>query len=134
MHFVDSEEALDTGCSEEMKKRTSSKQFPRTARLLTARDYAAAFKKNKRLSDKYWTVLAHRSDQAEPRLGLAIAKKRAKRAVDRNRIKRVARESFRHVSSGLSHTELVVMNRDETAKTDSKTLREALDRLLSKLE
>lgn len=121
--------SLPAGVSSE----ESCKEFPRTARLLTARDYAAAFKKNKRLSDRYWTVLVHRSDQQAPRLGLAIAKKRAKRAVDRNRIKRVARESFRHLRSNLSHTELVIMNRDETAKTDSKTLRDSLDLLLSRL-
>ncbi|MFK7995119.1 MAG: ribonuclease P protein component [Granulosicoccus sp.] len=109
------------------------KGFPRSARLLTARDYAAAFKKNKRLSDQYWTVLVHRADQDEPRLGLAIAKKRAKLAVDRNRIKRIARESFRHHRSRLTRIQLVVMNRDQTAGTDSRILRTALDSLLGKL-
>ncbi|MFK7859134.1 MAG: ribonuclease P protein component [Granulosicoccus sp.] len=111
----------------------STQRFPRSARLLTASDYAAVFKKSKRLSDRYWTVLAHSADQIEPRLGLAIAKKRAKRAIDRNRIKRIARESFRHHRSSLTHTELVVMNRDETAHTDSRILRASLDRLLEKL-
>ena len=128
------EETLDTGHSGEVRSVKPSEEFPRSARLLTARDYAGAFKKNKRLSDRYWTVLVHLSDQPSPRLGLAIAKKRAKRAVDRNRIKRVARESFRHLRSRLSYTELVIMNRDETARTDSKTFREALDRLLTRLE
>jgi len=74
----------------------SDASFPRDARLLEAAGYGQVFKRNKRLTNRYWIVLAHRSGSDHSRLGLAIAKKRAKRAVDRNRIKRIARESFRH--------------------------------------
>jgi len=107
--------------------------FPRTARLLTARDYGTVFQKNRRLSDKYWTVLVHQSESASPRLGMAIAKKRAKRAVDRNRIKRIARESFRHQLPNLSHIELVIMNRQEAVSASNNTLRASLDILLSRI-
>lgn len=106
--------------------------FPRKHRLLTAADYSVVFKKSKRVSDRYWTILVHSSDCSTPRLGLAIAKKRAKRAVDRNRLKRLVRETFRARSSMLCGKQLVVMNRDETVKTDSSVLRGSLEVLLSR--
>ena len=107
--------------------------FPRAARLLTGSDYSQVFKQNKRYSDKYWTILVKRNDTGLSRLGLAIAKKRAKRAVDRNRIKRVAREAFRHQRSSLSGLELVVMNRDAATGASAQELRLSIDRLLGKM-
>ncbi|MFK8081323.1 MAG: ribonuclease P protein component [Granulosicoccus sp.] len=121
------------GGSVESQSVGATRKFPRSARLLSAGDYAAAFRKNKRLSDRYWMVLVHQSEQSSPRLGLAIAKKRARLAVDRNRIKRIAREAFRHEAPNLSHKSIVIMNRDDTAKADSAILRSALDSLLARL-
>lgn len=115
--------------------------FPREARLLDAADYSQVFKRNKRLANRYWIVLGHRrqssasnkstdaSAQQASRLGLAIAKKRAKRAVDRNRIKRVARESFRHNRTRLVGYDAVVMNKDNAASASTIELRQSLDTL-----
>lgn len=113
--------------------------FPREARLLDAAGYGLVFKRNKRLSNRYWIVLGHNkhskntaesSPEAEPsRLGLAIAKKRAKRAVDRNRIKRIARESFRHNRKQLVGYDAVVMNKDHAASASAIELRQSLDTL-----
>ena len=107
--------------------------FPRTARLLTASDYSAVFGKNKRLSDRYWTILVYRNETAQTRIGLAVAKKRAKRAVDRNRLKRIVRESFRHSKEKLTGTDIVVMNRDDTVKASNFELRDSLARLFEKV-
>ena len=108
-------------------------RFPRSARLLTAAEYAGVFRKNRRFSDRYWTVLFRSDAPGQARLGLAIAKKRAKRAVDRNRIKRVARESFRFHQQQLYGCELVIMNRDDAGKVDAPTLRSSLDTLMNQL-
>ena len=107
--------------------------FPRSARLLTAADYACVFKKNQRFSDKYWTILVHTDKSLQPRLGLAIAKKRAKRAVDRNKIKRIARESFRAHRKELKGLQLVVMNRDAATRESTLGLRRAMDALCLKI-
>lgn len=113
--------------------------FPREVRLLDASGYGQVFKRNKRLSDRYWIVLGHRiqapsnvegAAERKPvssRLGLAIAKKRAKRAVDRNHIKRIARESFRHNRERLEGFDVVVMNKDKAASASSLELRQSLD-------
>ena len=103
--------------------------FPREARLLDGASYAQVFKRNQRLNNRYWIVLVHRSGLEGSRLGLAIAKKRAKRAVDRNRIKRIARESFRQNRVLLNGLDMVVMNKDQAKTATRVELRQSLDML-----
>lgn len=62
------------------------------------------------------------SDRGEARLGLAIAKKQVRRAVDRNRIKRIVRESFRHHQQQLASVDYVVMARRDTAAASNAEL------------
>ena len=107
--------------------------FPRSSRLLNAGDYSQVFKQNRRFADRFWTALVHRDESRPARLGLAIAKKRARRAVDRNRLKRVTRESFRHQQQTLTGLQIVVMNRDPATKASSGELRASLDTLLGKI-
>ncbi|NND90690.1 MAG: ribonuclease P protein component [Granulosicoccus sp.] len=107
--------------------------FPRTARLLSTADYSQVFARSKRYTDRYWTILVRVDDASPARLGLAIAKKRARRAVDRNRLKRVAREAFRHNRSALTGLDMVVMNRDAATSAASCELREALEALFLKM-
>jgi len=108
--------------------------FPRSQRLLGARDYDVVFKRNRRVVNRYFTVLGHRRQAGDSRLGMAIAKKRAKHAVTRNRIKRVCRESFRQQGQNLSGFDVVVMNRDAAATATKQELRLALDDLWKKLQ
>lgn len=121
-----------------------SGSFPRSARLLTAADFNGVFRgNNKRFGNHFWTALAVRRKPADPqdsqdeqcepdsgaRLGLAIAKKRARRAVDRNRLKRQVRESFRLHRESLGSMDVVVMNRDSAASAGKPELRRKLDEL-----
>lgn len=85
-----------------------------------------------RSADRYFTVLGREralpsaapSDGA--RLGLAISKRCAQRAVARNRIKRVVRESFRLTRWRLKAIDLVVLCRPDAADADTATLRASL--------
>ena len=101
--------------------------------MLTAGDYSQVFKQNKRYSDNFWTILVRREESRPARLGLAIAKKRAKRAVDRNKLKRVVREAFRYQQSTLAGLEMVVMNRDSATKASAAELRVSIDALFVKM-
>jgi ribonuclease P protein component len=57
---------------------------------------------------------------------LAISKKQVRRAVDRNRLKRLAREVFRRHRADLEGLDFVVMARARAAVKDNRTLCDAL--------
>ena len=67
------------------------------------------------------------------RLGLAISKRVSKRAVERNRIKRLLRESFRRVRHQLPSVDLMVMAREQAAGVPGPELLAEIDGLWKKL-
>ena len=85
--------------------------FPRYLRLTAAKQYQRVFAGSSRFGNRYIMVLAKENQLEYPRLGLAISKKAVKRAVDRNRIKRIVRESFRLNSANLPGVDIIVMCR-----------------------
>ena len=80
-----------------------------------------------------YILLATRNTLAHPRLGLAVSKKHARRAEHRNRIKRVARESFRYHQHSLMGLDIVVLARHKIIDISSKNLRMDLDNRWEKL-
>ena len=85
------------------------------------------FARPTRSADAYFTVLAAVSEQRSARLGLAISKKQVARAVDRNRLKRLIRESFRQHLEELCGLDLVVMARRSALGIDNARLRGSLE-------
>lgn len=123
-------------CADPSASSAEDSRFPRAVRLLSESSYSAVFgSKNIRVSDGLWTVLAVRNSLNPPRarLGLAISKKRARRAVDRNRLKRLARESFRQHRQCLKGYDIVVMNRDRSVNATNPELSASLTRHWHKL-
>lgn len=98
-------------------------KFEKSKRLLTPTVYACVFKKTSfkvhqphllffvRLHDVDGTVVM------DSRLGLAITKKKVKRANERNRIKRLSREYFRLHQADFSHKLDVVVTVKQTTKS-----------------
>ena len=101
--------------------------FPRPNRLNTSADFARVFKRAQRSSDRFFTVLYRRNNLGYPRLGLAIAKKRVRRAVARNRLKRIIRDSFRHAKNQLLGVDIVIMARDQTEQAANRELFTSLE-------
>jgi ribonuclease P protein component len=89
----------------------TGESFSRSSRLTSAADFQPVFQENFRISDDCFTLLVSRNKGRCARLGFAIAKKQLKRAVDRNRIKRLVRESFRKQQEDLPDHDVVVMVR-----------------------
>ncbi|MCP3664520.1 MAG: ribonuclease P protein component [Gammaproteobacteria bacterium] len=85
--------------------------FPRSVRILKPADYKRVFQRSQRSVDQQFMVLYRKNQQGHARLGMAIAKKNHKRAVDRNLIKRLVRESFRLHQEQLPAVDLVVLSR-----------------------
>src|SRR5271156_2082915 len=89
--------------------------LPREARLRRAGDFAALRNASGRLGGRCFSVRYRKNDLDHARLGLAISKRVSKRAVERNRIKRLVRESFRRVRDQLPAIDLMVMAREQAA-------------------
>ncbi|RKZ54202.1 MAG: ribonuclease P protein component [Candidatus Parabeggiatoa sp. nov. 3] len=100
--------------------------FTREQRLLKHKQYKLVFDKPCKSSDQYLTVLARTNGVPQARLGLAIAKKRVKQAVERNRIKRLIRESFRHHQSCLAGLDCVVLAKTGIEQVNNRTLLHSL--------
>lgn len=84
--------------------------FPKSRRLRTGAEFQAVYRGNPRkIKGDKLAVLCKPNDLAFPRLGLSISKQKVRRAVDRFRIKRQAREVFRHHQHELTGVDIVVI-------------------------
>ena len=111
---------------------TPGESFCRARRLTIPAQFKLVFQKNTRSADRYWTVLFRPNELGHPRLGMAVAKKKAKRAVDRNRLKRTVRESFR-CQQKLSGVDIVVLPREACVLANNTELRNSLDKHWSRI-
>ncbi|ATI02182.1 MAG: ribonuclease P protein component [Cycloclasticus pugetii] len=102
--------------------------FTKTHKLNSPSEYANVFKGAERSTDDLLTVLARKKNLSGARLGLAIAKKNVKRAVKRNAIKRVVRESFRQQKEHLSGYDFVILCRHKAASASKKELATSINR------
>ena len=115
------------------KTDIDSYKFQRSKRLLTAYDYKKVFFKPKKVSTPEFLFLYTDNNQRHSKLGLAVAKKQIPLAVDRNRIKRLIRESFRIKYKDLNSIDVVVMVRKKVLNIDNLQLRQQLDSLWRKI-
>jgi len=75
--------------------------LPRQHRLTDKRAFREIFEKPSVASDPCFKIMARPNDQSCSRLGMAVSRKVDRRAVQRNRLKRLIRESFRqYIDSG----------------------------------
>jgi ribonuclease P protein component len=79
------------------------------------------------------TVLATPNDRSTARIGLIISRRTARKAVERNRIKRQIRESFRHWQSRLDRLDIVVIGRCGIALQSNRVLALSLERIWKRL-
>ena len=104
-------------------------KFSRQSRLLRPSQFKQVFQKPFRSGDDLFRVLARSNEQQRNRLGLAVSKKAIAKAVGRNRIKRVVRESFRKQMVGSttdSTLDFVVLPTVKAANQSNRALSESL--------
>jgi ribonuclease P protein component len=128
---------------------TGSATFPRAARLQSPPQYQAVFSRGRRLNEHLFRLHVHLLDMTNAgemnpptlstttkadaiylaRLGISVPKRVAAHAVERNRIRRIARESFRHLRHQLPPGDYVLLAQRASAGASAQVLRESLSSL-----
>ena len=81
-----------------------------------------------KIADAFFTLSVLANGENYPRLGLSIATRTFGSAVARNRIKRLARESFRLNQHSLPPVDVTVSAREAARQANSSDLRASLDK------
>jgi len=108
-------------------------QFSRELRLLTPTHFEYVFSNAIPSVSPQFTLLARANQTNNPRLGITISKKRVRRAHDRNRLKRIVRESFRLEQQLLPNIDIVVVGKSGVDKLSNQELFALLSKLWKKL-
>jgi ribonuclease P protein component len=107
--------------------------FSRELRLLTPTHFEYVFSNAIPSVSPQLTLLARKNEELVPRLGITISKKRVKLAHDRNRLKRIIRESFRLQRQSLPSIDIVVVGKSGLDKLSNQELFFLLNKLWKKL-
>jgi ribonuclease P protein component len=111
----------------------NTERFPEKYRLTKPSDFQEVFKTALRHADKKFLVLTRNNDMRFARLGLAISAKRITTAVQRNKVKRLIRESFRRNKNRLKGLDIVVVAQNNIDAENAASLRQTLAELWDRL-
>ncbi|MBS0194489.1 MAG: ribonuclease P protein component [Proteobacteria bacterium] len=107
--------------------------FPKTARLRTPGEFKAVFEHGRRVSGGMFRLHILTAAVADPegaqkvaRLGISVPKRIAALAVERNRIRRIVRESFRHQRASIPAGDYALVAQRESRGATADALRTAL--------
>lgn len=107
--------------------------LPAQRRLRRKSDFDSAYAQGRRFGNGFFGVTASWNDKGWPRLGLAVAVRTAGGGVQRNRIRRLIRESFRLHQHELPGVDLIVSARDKARNAAPPELRASLVALWKKV-
>lgn len=100
-------------------------------RLLNKVDFSQVFDQvDHRIGKGPILLLARKNQLEHPRIGLVVRKKFLKRAVDRNLLKRLARENFRLKQHELANLDIILMNRSGCAEKSQIELNKYIEKAL----
>lgn len=107
--------------------------LPPERRVRLSGDFKRLYASGQRLGNACFTAVVLANGAGAPRLGLSVAARMLKRAVERNRVRRVIRESFRIHQHRLPAVDIVVGVRNPVREANNSQLRESLERLWQKI-
>ena len=117
-----------------MGTQPTDQRFGKASRLLKANDYSRVFDgAEARASHKHLLLLARTNNGPGHRLGIIVAKKSVHLAVQRNRLKRVAREVFRQLPPTEPPLDVVLLARRGMDQLDNAELSSILQQQWQKL-
>lgn len=111
----------------------AAQSFGRAYRIIDGNSYQAVFANRRRLHHSFFNLHVMQNSVTYHRLGLAVSRKVSKKAVQRNRIKRQLRDSFRlfqaanPVAPQLTGVDIVVVVKSAASLADNATLRHQIN-------
>lgn len=121
-------------------KQAPDLRFPAQAHVRTAAEFARCFASGKRANARRFGGIFRLHDERDvdagirsARLGMAISRKVDKRAVERNRLRRLIREWFRHQLSDLAAGDLVITGRPAARGSSAESVFAELDHIAGRL-
>ncbi len=96
--------------------------YTKAQRVRASADYQLVFAQARKKRGPGFSMHTMRSEHSVARLGVSVSKKQVKTAVQRNRLKRLIRESFRQHAASLKTIYIVFVVYRELAGMESKTI------------
>ena len=106
--------------------------FDKTRRLLKKSEYDHVFAQAKKIVNPEFIILYRDNMIGHPRLGLALSKKMIAKAHDRNRVKRILRETFR-TDKRLPSVDIIMLARPGVGKVPNSIITAKLGNAWNKL-
>lgn len=103
-------------------------------RLRSSADFDQVFNKPKKTAVNGLLILWKQGQTTYTRIGVITSKRVSKKAVSRNRIRRIIRDSFRNTKNQLGLLDIIVIARHPCAHLSNAELRKETDRLWIKLK
>lgn len=98
--------------------------YPRTCRLTRPSEFQRVFERglHRRVQVQGLFARVRESSSSQARLGFALSKRSLKHAVDRNRVKRLTRDSFRLHREQLPAVDIVIITQSEVAQLNNAAI------------
>ncbi|MGZ5035504.1 MAG: ribonuclease P protein component [Usitatibacter sp.] len=109
-----------------MPRGPRTEGYPRRHRFTAQGSFGPLLRGSRKLRGRYATVHAAPGRPGVSRLGIALTRKLVPRSVDRNRVKRLVRETFRHHFLKRAGVDCVVMLRERFAPAHLGALRDEI--------
>ncbi|MGB1447916.1 MAG: ribonuclease P protein component [Arenicellales bacterium] len=106
----------------------ADRNFPRSCRLLRAAEFKAVLTEKCSSKDRLFVVYARENRLARSRIGITVSKRTSRKAVQRNLLKRLVRESFRYHSTQVTGLDIVAIARHPSAFAQNKEVCQSLER------
>lgn len=105
---------------------TTPLSFPRCAHLRASAEFQAVFGEGTRVFGARFRLHVRPDESRPPRLGVAVSRKVSISAVERNRLRRQIKETFRQQRAQLPRADFVVVAKPGAAAADNAEIRREL--------
>lgn len=102
-------------------------------RIRTTAVFRCVYSKRQRLLDRYYVLYYLNNDIGHSRLGVVASKRSVKKAIIRNRVRRMVKEVFRRQKNQLPSFDLVFIAKACASEASNRELYKCINRLLEQL-